>query len=152
MPDPVVKTVDVNCSAAEAFDVFVNRTAKWWPLEKHAVSAGSGNAALAVTIEPRVGGAVYETMHNGERAEWGTVLEFTPGEKLAMTWHPGSNGDNPTRVDVEFEALDDARTKVTLTHSGWEVWADKADTMRDNYNGGWVLVFETRYAQACVPA
>lgn len=149
MPEPVVKTIEVPCSADHAFDVFVNRTSKWWPLDGHAVSAAAGKAALAVVIEPRVGGAVYETMHDGARTDWGAVLEFEAGRKLAITWHPGTNKDYPTRVDVVFEALSEDRTQVTLTHSGWEVWAEKADDMRENYNGGWVIVFETRYAGAC---
>ena len=116
MSEPIVKRVEVNCDAAEAFDVFVSRIALWWPLDGHAVSAAAGKAALGVTIEPEIGGAVYETMHDGQRADWGKVLDFEPGRKLAMTWHPGNNAGNATRVDVEFEALGSNRTAVTLTH------------------------------------
>ena len=152
MPDPVVKTVEVACTPSVAFDIFVNRIAKWWPLDRHAASVKYGEAALAVKIEPRVGGAMYETMYNGERDAWGKVLEFEPGKKLAVSWHPGDNKTHPTRVDVDFEPAADGRTKVTLTHSGWEAWAEQADAMRDNYNGGWVVVFETCFAGACVPA
>lgn len=152
MTDPVVKSVEVACSPVDAFDIFVNRIANWWPLESHAASARHGHAALSVKIEPRVGGKVTETMYNGEPDTWGEVLVFEPGQALAITWHPGTNKDHPTRVDVVFETVGDGRTKVTLTHSGWEVWADKADEMRDNYNGGWVAVFERGYAKACVLA
>ena len=149
MTDPIVKTIIVNCTPERAFDVFVNRTSDWWPLDRHAVSAGAGKVALAVTIEPKVGGAVYETMHDGNRTDWGKVLEFEQGSKLAMTWHPGTNVDAPTRVDVAFAAEGNGQTKVTLTHSGWNVWADRADDMRNSYNGGWQTVFVTRYADAC---
>lgn len=148
MPEPIVKTIDVACSAEHAFDVFVNRIARWWPLNGHAVSAAAGKAALAVTIEPHVGGAVFETMWDGSRSDWGKVLVFEPGSALAMTWHPGNNADNPTRVDVAFEDLGDGQTRVTLTHSGWEVWGDDAAARRDSYNGGWDTVFGDCYARA----
>ena len=65
MTDPVIKTIDVPCSPARAFDVFVRNTARWWPLDRHSVSAGQGQTARDITIEPRVGGAIYETTHDG---------------------------------------------------------------------------------------
>ena len=149
MTNPVIKSIEVSCGAAKAFDVFVNRTAKWWPLAGHSVSAGAGQAALAVTIEPKLGGAVFETKFDGARTEWGQVTAFETGKYMAMTWHPGTNAEYPTKVEVKFEELSNERTRVTLTHSGWEVWAEKADEMRSNYNGGWVTVFEDCFGQAC---
>ena len=137
MTDPVIKTLMVAASADRAFEVFVHRISSWWPLDGHAVSVASGKAAKSVTIEPREGGAVYETMYDGNRADWGTVLDYQPGRKLAMTWHPGTNKDNPTRLDVAFRPLDDGSCQVTLTHSGWEIWADRADDMRGSYDKGW---------------
>ncbi len=152
MLDPVVKTVEVACGPDEAFAVFVERIAKWWPLDAKAVSAASGKAALGVTIEPHVGGAVYETMFDGARADWGKILEFKPGQRLSMTWHPGNNADAPTQVDVDFADAGPGRTKVTLTHSVWEVWGDEAAERRGMYDGGWIHVLENCFAQACVPA
>lgn len=149
MTEPVIKIIEVGCDAAKAFDVFVRQTSTWWPLGGHSVSAGSGEVAQALTIEPIVGGAIYETMYNGERTEWGKVQKFEVGRVLAMTWHPGNNADMPTKVEVIFEDQPGGRAKVTLTHSGWEIWGEKADDMRDGYNGGWVLVFETQFANAC---
>ncbi len=148
MLEPISKTIDVPCDAAQAFDVFVSRIAVWWPKDGHAVSASVGMAALSVTIEPRIGGAVYETMWDGTRSDWGEVLEFELGQKLAMTWHPGNNADNPTRVDVLFETLNAAETRVTLTHSGWEVWGDEAAARRGSYDSGWEAVFSTCFRNA----
>ncbi len=148
MTDSIIKTLDVSCDAAQAFDIFVNRIAAWWPLDGHAVSAAAGKVAVAVTIEPKVGGAVFETMYDGTRTDWGEILEFEPGRKLAMTWHPGNNADNPTRVDVVFDDLLDGGSRVTLTHSGWEVWGDQAADKRGNYDKGWDFVLGERYAAA----
>ncbi len=148
MTEPIVKTVIVNATADRAFDVFVNRIAKWWPLDGHAVSASQGKPALAVVIEPRVGGAIYETMFDGTRAEWGKVLEFEPGRRLAFTWHPGTNADKPTRVDVTFEDQGAGQAKVTLTHSGWEIWAKDAPNKRSGYDTGWDFVLGQCFANA----
>ncbi|WP_299771909.1 SRPBCC domain-containing protein [uncultured Tateyamaria sp.] len=148
MISPIIKTIDVPCAADRAFDIFVTRIASWWPMDRHAVSAAAGKAALAVTIEPHVGGAVYETMYDGTRSDWGKVLEFEVGRNLAMTWHPGSNADSATRVDIQFDAINEAKTRVTLTHSGWEVWADEAHAKRENYDSGWDFVLGERYAAA----
>lgn len=148
MTDAIVKTLQVPCAPERAFDIFVNRIASWWPLDGHAASAAAGKAALAVTIEPHVGGAVFETMHDGSRTDWGEVLEFEEGRKLAMTWHPGNNADNPTRVDVVFEAASEGQTRVTLTHSGWEIWGDSAADRRENYDSGWDFVLGSCFVPA----
>ena len=151
MTDPIVKTVIVNATPERAFDVFVNRVGKWWPLDGHAVSASRGKPALAVVIEPQVGGAIYETMFDGARADWGKVLIFESGQRLAFTWHPGTDESRPTRVEVVFEAHGADQTKVTLTHSGWEIWAADAPDKRGGYDSGWDYVLAECYANAVTP-
>ncbi len=148
MTEPIIKTISVACTPERAFDIFVNRIASWWPLDGHAASAAAGKAALAVTIEPKVDGAVFETMYDGSRADWGKVLAFDEGCHMAMTWHPGNNADNPTRVDVTFEDDGAGGTKVTLTHSGWEIWGEDAAAKRENYDSGWDFVLGTCFVPA----
>lgn len=140
MTDPIVKTIEVPCSAARAFEVFVHKIAAWWPLDRHSVSAGAGQAARSVTIEPHVGGAVYEVMADGARAEWGRVLVFDDGVGLRMTWHPGNPVDKATQLDLRFVEQAPDRTLVTLTHSGWTVWGDEARDKHQNYTHGWDVV------------
>ncbi|KIC42374.1 hypothetical protein RA27_03100 [Ruegeria sp. ANG-R] len=148
MSDPIIKSVVVNARPDRAFDVFVHRIADWWPLDGHAVSASQGQPALAVVIEPRVGGAVYETMFDGARTDWGEVLAFEEGRSLAFSWHPGANKDRSTRVEVEFQALGADQTKVTLTHRGWEIWAAEATDKRTGYDSGWDHVLAECYRRA----
>jgi len=149
MTDPIIKSIDVPCLPERAFEVFVTRISTWWPLGGHSASASSGHAARSITIDPRVGGAVIEIMHDGAQDIWGEVLEFEPGRKLATTWHPGANKDAPTRLDIEFHALPNGHCRVTLTHSGWEIWADRANEMRGNYSTGWDTVFGQCFGPAC---
>lgn len=149
MIDPIVKTIEVGCTSAKAFDIFVKNTSSWWPLDRHTVSAGDGKTARSVVIEPNVDGSIYEIKSDGARCEWGRILECEPAKKLAMTWHPGQSSDKVTRVEVKFEDLPGGRSKVTLTHSDWDVLGDMAQAQRDGYASGWVAVFDDRFANAC---
>ena len=149
MTAPIIKSLEVPCSAAMAYDVFVARFGAWWPLDSHAASAAAGKAARGATIEARVGGRVFETMHDGAIDLWGEVTACVPGERIAFTWHPGNNKANPTHVEVVFEDAADDRARVTLTHSGWEAWAERAGEMRGNYDRGWDVVFGQCYTAAC---
>lgn len=151
MTDRIFKSLDLAISAAAAFDVFVNRMSSWWPLGSHAVSASEGKAAQAVTVEPRVGGAVFEIMHDGRRSDWGEVLEFEAGRRFVMSWHPGSGKDMSTRVQVVFEDLPGDGVRITLTHAGWEVWGDAAGEKRANYDAGWDVVLGVCFVKACLP-
>ena len=69
MTDPIVKTVTVPVSPDKAFARFTSQIMRWWPVGKHSVSAGQGQSAKDVVIEPHAGGAVYEIMHDGARAD-----------------------------------------------------------------------------------
>jgi len=148
MIDPVIKSIEVGCSAEQAFDVFVNKTTQWWPKGEHSVSAGKGEVAQNVTIEPRLGGAVYEITSDGERMAWGVVTRFEPGVAMAMIWNPGGGAAEDTLVEVVFEMVAKG-CRVTLTHSGWDALGETGMGMRDGYNSGWVYVFEELFAEAC---
>ena len=148
MADPVVKTIVVPCSPATAFAIFTRDMTQWWPMATNTVSAMSGTAARSLTLEPKVGGALVEVAGDGTQHHWGNVTDWRPGSRLALSWHAGGSAAAATQVEVAF--IDsEAGTKVTLTHSGWQVLGEQADGARDGYNSGWVKVFEEGFAGAC---
>lgn len=149
MPQPVVKTIDVPCPQDRAFDIFTRDINRWWPRDRHSVSAmDHGATAQAITLEPQVGGAITETGHDGTLHRWGTVTTFDPHDQLTLAWHINSPAEEATIVDIRFEPLSNG-TRVTLSHHGWEVLGARAEAMRDGYDNGWVSVFETAYAAQC---
>ena len=88
----------------------------WWPLATHSVFHAE---AVAVTIEPVVGGRMYEATADGRTSDWGTITEWQPGERLAMTWHPGDESDLATLVEVTFsEAPMVARMSICSIPAG----------------------------------
>jgi uncharacterized protein YciI len=73
------------------------------------------------------------------------VSRWDPPEAVAFSWHPGYSADRASRVEVTFAAAGSGQTLVTLTHTGWEAFADPA-AARAEYDQGWPFVLE-RYAQ-----
>jgi uncharacterized protein YciI len=54
---------------------------------------------------------------------------------VAFTWHPGSDKQRASRVEVTFTPFED-QTLVVLEHAGWEAFDDPAGA-RDEYDHGW---------------
>ena len=61
MVDPIVKTIEVPCGQAKAFEIFVNDINSWWPLSTYSVAAKAGQLTKSLRVEPEVGGKIVET-------------------------------------------------------------------------------------------
>jgi hypothetical protein len=143
---PIVKSIDVRRSVADAFRLFTEEMSAWWPLETHTrANTKAGEVTTGVTVEPRVGGRIYETLNDGRELEWGEVARYEPGAHFAMNWTMGRPAEQSTLVSVRFEPLSDASCRVTLTHENWERMGGEAAKMRGNYDNGWETVFNQRY-------
>ncbi len=148
MPAPVIKTIDVPCTQEVAFNIFTKDFSKWWPQDKHSVSAMDGKTARSVQLELKQGGKITEVTHDGTELLWGSVTEWSPHGRLVIAWHINRPEAEATTVIVAFEPIASG-TRVTLTHEGWEAMGDQAQAQRDGYNKGWVHVFETCFQAAC---
>lgn len=140
---PIVKSLDVRRSAADAFRIFTAEISAWWPMATHTrAKTADGEVTLSVTIEPRVGGRIYETLNDGRELDWGEVSAYVPGALFAMEWRMGRPVEQGTSISVRFEPLSDASCRVTLTHENWERMGAEAPKLREAYNNGWVGVFD----------
>jgi len=140
---PVVKSLVVARSQAEAFRIYVDEISMWWPAQPHSI----GQAQVAgVTLEPRAGGRIFERWHDGSEKLWGTVIAFEPPVRLVHSWHVGSDPDQASEVELRFVAIGAKRTRVTLEHRHWErMSGERAATVRGAYDNGWEKVFRTGY-------
>jgi uncharacterized protein YndB with AHSA1/START domain len=136
---PVIKTITVRVAPARAFEAFARDFGRWWPLASHHV--GTVQAAVDCVIEPRAGGRIFERDAAGQETVWATVLAYEPPHRLAISWFAGKTQDVAQRLELRF-AAEGTGTRVELTHSGWEALGEAAQSTRDAYNGGWVIVFE----------
>lgn len=145
---PVVKSLELRRSAADAFRIFTADIDRWWPKATHTrAKTAEGQVTAHVTIEPRVGGRVYETLQDGAELEWGEVSAYEPGVVLAMRWRMGRTAEETTDVFVRFEPLSAQSCRVTLTHENWERMGEEAERLRTAYNNGWASVFDKHFAE-----
>jgi len=131
---PIRREILVDADPATAFAVFTERIGQWWPLEDLSVFGPGGTVGFA-------DGQIVEQSAGGDAAVWGTVYLWEPAAALAFSWHPGGPPDQATHVEVTFTQAD-AQTLVTLTHTGWERFADPAQA-RAEYEQGWPVVLGT---------
>jgi hypothetical protein len=131
---PIRREILVDADPATAFAVFTERIGLWWPLEDLSVYGPGGTVGFA-------DGQIVERSASGDAAVWGTVYLWEPAAALAFSWHPGGPPDQATHAEVTFTPAD-AQTLVTLTHTGWERFADPAEA-RAEYELGWPVVLGT---------
>jgi uncharacterized protein YndB with AHSA1/START domain len=131
----VRKSVVVNLSPAQAFELFTARKTEWWPYESH---SASGEKPEEVVYEPRAGGRVYDRLSSGRENQWATVLAWEPPHRVVIEWNV--NPANPaTELEVRFTPEGDG-TRVDLEHRGWERYGESARESFGSYNSGWDFV------------
>ena len=133
MTGPLRIQFEVSCPARHAFTTWTTRIGTWWPTD-HSVS---GAAGLAVVLEERIGGRIYERTPEGIEHEWGAVTMWSPPSALGYSWHLGREPDEATDVKVRFIALDHGRTRVEIEQSGWDRLGSSADVWMDRNRRGW---------------
>jgi hypothetical protein len=68
---PIQQSVRVECPIEDAFRLFTEGFAEWWPLASYSMT---GEEAEECAIEPWAGGRVFERTRSGEEREWGPSL------------------------------------------------------------------------------
>jgi uncharacterized protein YndB with AHSA1/START domain/uncharacterized protein YciI len=143
---PIRRQIVVPTDPGTAFTVWTEEIETWWPLHRHSVFGAESSVSFT-------GGRLVERGPDGTESVWGEILDWSPPDRLRITWHPGHGPDPATEVEVRFERVDDATgaaaTLVTLTHHGWERLPDPTGA-RAEYERGWPTVvgqFGRRTAQ-----
>lgn len=128
LSEAIRKTVLVDFTPEEAFDLFTARIASWWPVRSHSYGA---DKVTNIVFEPRVGGRVYEVTDEGEQ-DWAMVLAWEPPNRVLLEWRIGDASG--TAVEVTFEP-EGAGSRVVLEHRGFG-----GDDPRERYENGWDVV------------
>jgi uncharacterized protein YciI len=130
---PIRREILVDTGPAAAFEIFTARIGRWWPLADKSVHGPGTSVAFD-------DGQLVERSAAGDVTIWGTVTRWEPAAAVAFTWHPGRTAETASHVEILFAAAGE-QTLVTLTHAGWEVFADPA-AARAEYDEGWPLVLD----------
>jgi uncharacterized protein YndB with AHSA1/START domain len=141
--EPIVVTVDLPLTPADAYGRFVDEFAAWWPVLTHSLSR---DPAARCRLEPVVHGRLYETAPDGSEHGWGQVEQAEPGSRICFTWHPGREPESAQRVTVSF-APTSRGCRVTLAHDGWAALGEIAPLLRAQYLPGWQQVLGEHYAR-----
>lgn len=140
MLEPITVEVTVNVSRDEAFEAFVTNIGDWWPMATHSMSKG------IVGLEQKLGGLIIETSAGGEEFVWGHITAWNRPRHIELAWYVGATAETATQIAIDFEAIDDTQTMVTLAHAGWEALGDKAADTRSQYDSGWRSILLNTYA------
>jgi uncharacterized protein YndB with AHSA1/START domain len=85
-------------------------------------------------VDAREGGSYRIVMQNQDGETYspsGVYEKVVPNEKLIFSWK-WADSELITRVTVDFRAVSDAETELTLTHEGFP-----ETEIRDRHNEGW---------------
>jgi hypothetical protein len=135
-PDAVRKTIVVRCDTDTAFRTWTERINAWWP-KGH---SRSGDTATTVIMECRLGGRIYERTPEGIEHEWGEIKVWDPPRHFAYHWYLGSSPEQPTQVDVHFDAEGDGSTRVAVNHRGPELIGELWSRNSHRYDAAWDIV------------
>jgi len=119
--DRVSVTVVVDADQRTTFDVFWRDIDLWWKRGVAYRASGRSKTPGVLTLEPRVGGRLFEEYDAGARVhEAGRVITWDPPAQLAFEWRgvnfaPGE----VTVVEVRFSPTESGKTEVALIHRGF---------------------------------
>jgi len=137
---PVRKSVIVQASAQQAFEVFTTRIDRWWP-KSHGIGAAPIRESI---IEPFVGGRWYTRCEDDSEVVVGHVRVWRPGVtflvswEISAAWKPDARVALASEVEVRFIPESDGRTRVELEHRNFErMGAAEGEAMRKGVDGGW---------------
>ena len=117
LPD-VRKTITVPAPVDEAFRIFAERPIEWIPATHSFL-----NDPQSMAMEPRAGGRFYERGRDGAEITRGTILEWSPPHRLAVTWRVGPgwqpvfDDEQASVIRVSFTAAGPGTTDVALTYT-----------------------------------
>lgn len=133
MIEPLRLDFEVACRPQDAFNLWTQRTASWWPAE-HTVSAETG---VRVFFEARPGGRIFERTPAGREVDWGEITVWEPPARLCYLWHIRMDRSDATEVEIRFLEQPSGRTRVEIEHRGWERLGDRGPSWRRVNLGGW---------------
>lgn len=144
---PILKSITVKKPPADAFRLFTEGIASWWPIETHTCFDDEKSTCF---FECKAGGRIYERSEKSSKEiEWGRVTVWEPSVRVVFLFRPGHfAGSGPwPEVEIRFTAQG-AGTRVDLEHRGWDKLPPDAKDVRAEYVTGWDVVLGTAFAAA----
>lgn len=125
------RSVTVPVPPAEAFRIYTQWPAKWLPPEHMFI-----RDPQSITMEPWAGGRFYERGTDGTEITRGTIVEWAPPGRLAVTWRIGPgwqpifDDEHASVIVVEFNPAGADTTEVALTYRHLDRHGEMAGLLR----------------------
>jgi uncharacterized protein YndB with AHSA1/START domain len=125
------KSVTVPVAAAEAFRIYTEYPAEWLPAEHTFIPN-----PRSIAMEPRAGGRFYERSADGTEVTRGTIVEWAPPHRLAVTWRIGPgwrpvfDDEHASVIVVEFIPAGPDATEVTAIYTHLDRHGELAGMLR----------------------
>lgn len=128
MTSRVLVALRVAVPRAQAFDIFVNEIGAWWQPNNLFRTASRKPGHLAFEGADDGQRVLVERAEHGDAFEIGRVLAWEPPARLVFSWRQANfPPELTTEVEVRFDPVDDAVTRVSVEHRGFHlVPADSA--------------------------
>jgi uncharacterized protein YndB with AHSA1/START domain len=129
------RSVIVPVSPAEAFRIYTEYPAEWLPPEHTFLPDPQ-----AIIMEPRAGGRFYERGADGTEITRGTITDWAPPGRLAVTWRIGPgwrpifDDEHASVIVAEFSPAGAETTEVTLTWTHLERHGEMAGAITSAIN------------------
>lgn len=128
-------SIEIDASPDSVWKALVEDTNAWWLPDFHMVGAGS-----TVTLEPRAGGGLIETLPDGGSLLWCTVHWIRPSERvLYLVGHSAPDWGGPytshLKLAVEARGMESV-LKLTDSHNG-----NIDDENLESLSSGWTTLF-----------
>lgn len=124
----------IEADQERTFRTFVRQLAAWWPMETRTFTPAK---VSDVRVEEWVGGRVYQVLGAGGERDWGHVTSWDPPNAFSFSWDVAP-GLEFTEVDLHFQRLGPALTRVVVVHHGWECLSTALLDRYTRYAGGWL--------------
>ena len=127
----VRRSIVVPASVAEAFRVYTEHPAQWLPAAHTFIKE-----PRAIAMEPWVGGRFYERGADGSEVTRGTITQWSPPRRLAVTWRIGPgwrpvfDDEHASVIIVEFHPSGMDATEVVLTYMHLDRHGELAPVIR----------------------
>ena len=131
------QNIEINADVEKVFSAYVDKINEWWPRqgEDNRYSwPPEGVEPKDILFEAKLGGRYYERFADGSEFVIGQITEYDPPHKLSYTWQ-GRDWPGDSLIQVRFEASGGG-TLLSLTHSGFEIFGEDADTIAEGYSMG----------------
>lgn len=120
--------IDISTGRENVFDLLTNNISDWWG--KPYVNS---TESTKITLEPRIGGLLYESWGVDGGYKWGEVSSIKQNELLEITGSLSMRNAIYGNVSFKLEKIG-FNTRIELIH---KAYGDLSDDINQKYTNGW---------------